>query len=685
MARTLNAPRTSELDRCAREPIHIIGHIQAHGLLFALSEPDLTVRQVSANVGALIGLTPASVLGQSFENVVGPRQFEAFRALVRTNDFQAPDPIRMFAGDKKHEMNCVAHRQDGMLIVELELRRGAHSLEPLNVAAHLRTPLLHMEKASSVLKLAQIVATEIRKLSGFDRVMAYRFDEDWNGEVVAEAVGPGSLAYSGLHFPASDIPAQARQLFLLNHLRLIANVGSTPVPIVPELGPLTGRPLDLTRSGLRSASPVHIEYLKNMGVGSSMTLSIVVERRLWGMIACHDPLPHRVDAATRSVCELIGEMLASQIALRSDNAALELRLSSHKLLEKCMRDLEAAKSLADAAFARVRLLDLFDADGLISRTDGVVTSHGSTVEEETLLPAIGKLRGLAVRGIATSNMLSALDRGAESYASKISGTLFISLGDRTGDYLLLVRRELVESVCWAGNPDKPVDLDAGGALHPRKSFAAWRETVRWRSRPWTELQMENAHMLRELLLRLGEARRLRKFEERVRYMAHHDALTGLFNRDSINLKLEQCVDEAVVDGSSLNVVFVDLDGFRNLNTGLGHAAGDEVLKTVAARMRKFTRSADLVGRLGNDEFVMIVPRLSGAQAYAEAERMLDAIREPLGLDLDPDLTISASVGLSRYPVDGTSGEVLVGRAYLAMHRIKQNGGGGVREFSENQP
>jgi chemotaxis family two-component system sensor kinase Cph1 len=157
-----------------------------------------------------------------------------------------------------------------------------------------------------------------------------------------------------LRFPASDIPAQARRLFLLNHLRLIANVVSAPVPIVPEVGPLTGRPLDLTRSALRSASPVHIEYLKNMGVGSSMTVSIVVERRLWGMIACHDPAPHLVDSATRSVCELIGEMLASQIALRTDNAALKQRWTSHKLLEKCMTDLEAAKSLVNAAFARVR-------------------------------------------------------------------------------------------------------------------------------------------------------------------------------------------------------------------------------------------------------------------------------------------------------------------------------------------
>ena len=667
------------LDQCAAEPIHIIGHIQRHGLLFALSEPDLVVRQVSTNVHALIGLTPEAVLNRPFENVIGRLQFATFRALVQNNDLLAPDPIGMFVGNKAHRMNCVVHRHDGVLIVELELRRGAHSLEPLNVAVHLRIPLLRMEQAPTISNLAQVAASEIRALGGFERAMIYRFDEAWNGEVIAEAVGPSTVVtYLGQRFPPSDIPAQARRLFLLNHVRTIANVASVPVPIVPELGPLTGRPLDLTRSTLRSASPIHIEYLKNMGVGSSMTVSIVVERRLWGLIACHDPAPHRVDSVTRSVCELIGEMLASQIALRTDNAALEQRLTSHKLLEKCMADLEAAESLADAAFARVRLLNLFDADGLIARVDDVVTSQGAIIDEQALLPAIEKLRETASRGIAVTNMLSEIEPGAASYASKISGALYISLSDWNGDYLLLVRRELIETITWAGNPDKAVSSDGGGGLRPRTSFAAWQETVRLRSRPWTELELENGHVLRELLARLGEARRLRKFEERVRYMARYDALTGLFNRDSINLKLEQCVNEAVNDGSSFSVVFIDLDGFRKLNDRLGHTAGDQTLKTVAARMQKFVQSPNLVGRLGNDEFVLILPVLTENEALAAAGRMLEELREPLGLEADPEGRITASMGLSRYPAAGATAEVLVGRAYLAMSRVKQNGGNGLQ-------
>jgi diguanylate cyclase (GGDEF)-like protein len=348
-----------------------------------------------------------------------------------------------------------------------------------------------------------------------------------------------------------------------------------------------------------------------------------------------------------------------------------------------MADLNAAKSLGDAAFARVRLLNLFDADGLIARVDDVVTSQGAVIEEAALRPALRKLRELASRGIAKSHMLSELDPSAEAYAAKISGALYISLSEWNGDYLMLVRREIVETITWAGNPDKPVNADAEGALRPRTSFAAWRETVRGRSRPWTNLEVENAHVLRELLVRLGEARRLKKFEERVRYLAHYDALTGLFNRDSINLKLEQCVNESVVDGSSFSVVFVDLDRFGSVNDRLGHAVGDQILKTIAARVRSSAQSPNHVGRLGNDEFVVIVPVLPAGEALAAADRMLGKIREPLGIDADPQLTIGASIGISRYPDDGTSGDVLLGRAYLAMSRIRQNGGDGLQAFADD--
>jgi light-regulated signal transduction histidine kinase (bacteriophytochrome) len=258
----LIAPDTEILgapDECAREPIHIIGHIQSHGLLFALSEPDLVVRQVSANVADLLGTAIDSVLGASLETVLGARQFAFFRSNAIAEDAGIGKPFRVNVGrGGESEMNCVAHRQDGVLIVEFELLKDIYSLGPIDLAAHIQAPLARVQKASDVESLARVAVSEIQRLSGFDRVMVYQFDEAWNGVIIAEHAGASPTSYLGLHFPASDVPAQARKLFLSNFLRTIADVDSVAVPIVPEVGPLTRRPLDLTRSFLRSAAPVHM-------------------------------------------------------------------------------------------------------------------------------------------------------------------------------------------------------------------------------------------------------------------------------------------------------------------------------------------------------------------------------------------------------------------------------------------
>jgi light-regulated signal transduction histidine kinase (bacteriophytochrome) len=314
-----------------------------------------------------------------------------------------------------------------------------------------------------------------------------------------------------LRFPASDIPIQARQLFLTNAVRAIADVASTPVPIVPQIGPLTGRALDLSHTFLRSASLLHVEYLRNMGVRSSLTVSIVVEERLWGMIACHHHAPRPIDCLTRSVCEMVARNLALQVGLWDANATRRSRLRSHDLLDDYADRREGSASPADAeSLAAAQFVDLLDADGVIARIDGVVSVHGVAPSEKALHPIIRKLRTLALRGVASSDTLRALDDSAESYAREASGALYIALNERTADYLLFVRRELIETVTWAGNPDKSVSADTAGRLHPRKSFAAWQQTVHGQARPWSDVDIENARALRGQLRHLQDARRLRE-------------------------------------------------------------------------------------------------------------------------------------------------------------------------------
>jgi two-component system, chemotaxis family, sensor kinase Cph1 len=663
-------------DMCADQQVQFIGRIQSHGVLFALSEPDLIVRQVSANVSAYLGISPQLVLGGSFEAILRSQQFESFQYQALSGEPMGSALLSLAVGSNTIAMHCVFHRHDGVLIVEMEPVDGVHSLSPFNIDSHVCGPLSRMEAASNIVELSRIAAGEIRKLNGFNRVMVYRFDEDWNGEVIADDVVASPISYLGLRFPASDIPPQVRQLFLINTLRMIADVDATPVDIVSADEPLTGRSLDLSHSVTRWPAPVHLEYLRNMGVQASLTISIIVERRLWGLITCHHPEPRRLDRSTRSVCELIGEAFASQVNLRIDNEALQARLTSRKLLEKCMAEIEATESLFVAGhFQGASLLDLLDADGIIANIDGFLSYEGVTPEEDLLLPVISILRNLSFRGISSSDKLSDLYSAALSYSAEASGALYVGLTDGSSDYLLLLRRELVKTVIWAGDPNASVSADEQGQLHPRSSFAAWQQTVRGRSRPWRELEIESAGVLRELLLRLQGAEKLRESQKQIQHLAHHDSLTGLINRHSIRLKLNERVSTAAASDSSFAVLFIDLDHFKHFNDSLGHAAGDTILKIVSERMQHQVRGKDVVGRLGGDEFIIILSEVQGeSDLSATIARILGAISAPMRIEDKSTINITASIGISRYPVDGVSSDALLNRSDAVMYQVKRSGG-----------
>ena len=498
----------SHHDQCAQEEIHIIGCIQPHGMLFAMSEPDLIVRHISSNVLDLLGLSADDVLGQSFHKVIGAQQTAALQASFKGTEAFLAITFRIAMHSGLEELPCVIHRRAGMLIVEFETALENRAKTAYDVDTHVRLPLLRLQSAEDVADLARVAADEMKRLSAFDRVMVYRFDDHWNGEVIAEVSSSSAISYQGLRFPATDIPHQARQLFLVNPLRTIQDVDAEAVPIIPRVDAGTGNPLDLTRSLLRSASPVHLEYLRNMGVRASMTVSIIVDGRLWGMIACHHPRPYAVDRATRSIAVLIGQNIASQVALRIDNAALQRRVESRDGLEQCVSDNAGAENSLGVDIHSPTIIKLFDADGLISRIDGVVGRSGVTPEYDSVVPVISRLRALITRGVASSNALGGMESSAALYADRSSGALYLDLGQETGDFLLFLRRELVETVSWAGNPHETVSVDKRDGLHPRASFAAWGETVRGLSRRWTVIELENARYLRDQLLRLRDARQL---------------------------------------------------------------------------------------------------------------------------------------------------------------------------------
>jgi len=668
-----------DFDQCAREPVPVSGQIQSHGVLFALSSGDLCVRYVSANVGELFGWPVSIVIGASFASLIGPEQFARFERQKFIDDRFA-NALPMVVGTTQRKVVCMVHRQYATLIVEFDMLPEFET-EVLNFAAQSRI-FWHMEKLPNIAAIATLVVNAIQELTGFERVMIYRFDPDCNAEVIAEVTTPSFGSYLGLRLPARDIPVRALRRLLLNPLRAIVDVNSAAVPIMPVLA-FGVQPLELTCSYLRSPSPIHLQYLRNMNVAATMTASIIVKDQLWGLIACHHPQPHRVDFPVRTLCELIAGFCSCQIGSRMDTRDLRSQLRFRKALTEYLDVIDASKALADAELLRsTRLLDLLDADGLISCIDSVVLSQGTTVQQKVIEPVIRQLAAVAVDGIASTVSLGALDPSARAFAGEVSGALYMNLTPDTGDYLLLLRREAVQTVEWVGDPEKSQKPDDAGILRPRTPFASWSETVRGRSRPWSALEIENARFLREQLTILRAAQKTHDTADETRHLATHDVLTGLSNRLSLQHIIKRNITAAVDHHGSFALLFIDLDDFKKFNDTLGHAVGDEILKIVAARMVRQVRNEDSVGRLGGDEFVVVIPGAHDAYAFKAAARILRSIQEPLNLSgNDAQLKITASIGLSRYPTDGTTAEELLARSDTAMYHVKANGGNAFRTFA----
>ncbi|GEK21938.1 SpoIIE family protein phosphatase [Cellulomonas xylanilytica] len=492
-----------DLDNCAREPIHVPGSIQPRGVFLAVTEPDLVVRHASQNVLELLGHPVDDVLGHPLERVLGEDAAGAISHHVRTwGNLRARNPLLVTVGGA--ETDVVLHRilsgDSTLLVVELETASGPRPFSFPNTYQAVRGAVEKINRAQDLAELYEITAREVRTLTGFDRVMIYRFDEEYNGEVVAEAKRPDLNPFLGLHYPASDIPPQARALYEKNWVRLISDVGYTPSRIVPGLDESTGLPLDLTHSILRSVSPIHLEYLGNMGVAASMSLSLLRDGRLWGLIACHHYSgPHVPPFGVRAAAEFLGSSLSLRLVARVEEDELEARIRATRTLAALLaasRDQDRA--LASALVTGVSVLDLVPAQGAVVSSDGVVDSVGRVPADPTALLAWVAEQDAEV---VVRDALAEQEPALAAAVPEVAGLLALRLPE--GQSVVWLRHEAVRNVDWGGDPhNKAIATQEGDdvRLSPRKSFALWRETVRGRSEAWTEPQVRSAEELRARLL-----------------------------------------------------------------------------------------------------------------------------------------------------------------------------------------
>ncbi len=496
-------PTPDDISACDREPIHIPGSIQPHGLLLALDPADRTLVQTSANLAPLIG----EVLGQPLD-AAWPQLAEALNtALDDIGDEPGARYLRtvtLTAGGEPRLYDVVAHHHDGLLILELEeITAGASaSLDALYPA--MRGFVQQLQSASTVETLCRVIAEDVRRITGFDRVLVYRFDETWNGTVIAEDRNDVLPSYMDLRFPASDIPAQARDLYRRNRLRIIPDANYTPIPVAPTVNTRTGRPLDLSYAVLRSVSPVHLEYMRNMGTMASMSISILREGELWGLISCHNKAPRRVPLQVRNACDFLTQIFSLQLAARerADEAHLRMRLGSiqAKLLGHMAEEERFINGLVNHP---ADLMALASAEGAAVVSGGHSWLIGKTPSEDEVQRLFDWLSLHHREDVFATNALGQVFPEAEAYADQASGLLAISISKINPGYVLWFRPEVVRTVKWSGDPQKPVQEGAPGEptrLHPRKSFEIWKETVRGCSLPWLQSEIDIVKELRNAVV-----------------------------------------------------------------------------------------------------------------------------------------------------------------------------------------
>ncbi|MBW1653853.1 ATP-binding protein [Flavobacterium quisquiliarum] len=570
------------LTNCEHEPIHIPGQIQPHGFLIGVTL-DWKIDYCTENITVFLDITHHQVLGKDFASVFGAAVEKQILDYINEDKIQNVFPLQIELFGKLFQISI--HKSFDIYVLEAEPQFSVKE-KLADVYTQTIQFVTQMNNTKSLKDLCALVAEGTREITGYDRVMIYRFDEQYNGEVFAESCREDLEPFLGLHYPHTDIPAQARELYIRNQLRLIVDIGYKPVPIFTVDDDKENKNLDLSLSILRSTSPIHVEYLKNMGVGATLTISLIHHDRLWGLIACHHYSEKNISPEIRLAAKLQGQFITSQIDIRQSNDENISAQKTNAALEQLTGlDLPISQDSLETIIATPQLLEICNAAGVSIVSRGKIYKNGLAPCDEKIFKLIEEIYAKSENEIFTTHKIC--DEFPEiAQDSNFAGIIYHSLGN--GDHIIWFRPETVTEINWGGDPEKSIIKDSKG-LHPRNSFNIWKQIVKNRSSIWKQYEInaavQYAHALHNqlILIMLSEEEEKYRYQsevlketnselENINWISTHDLQEPLRKIQLITSKMLSELDVISTDSIS--------DSLQRVSKSAGRMRGllDDILK-----------------------------------------------------------------------------------------------------------
>ncbi|WP_293304986.1 GAF domain-containing protein [Pedobacter sp. UBA5917] len=495
--------RNYDAEFCGNLPIHHINSIQDYGYLLVLDNKTLNIIQVSENLNILTGKAPAEIINKHLSAWFSENDVANITKLIK-GDAKDRIPLNLVFenGNKQLHFDGLIHIKNDYSLLEIEVSSKEGQKSFSDVFQEVRQFISAMESASTLEEVCNVAIRQLRKVSGFDGVRMYQFDASWNGTVIAEEISGALESYLGQTFPASDVPKQARALYLKNPFRLIPNRAYQPVRLYPVINPLTNAFIDLSDCNLRGVASVHLEYMQNMNVSASMSIRVLREGKLWGLISCHHIEPNYPNVDMRYIFEWLSVEISNRIAAilnQEEYNGSALRLEKRAALTDFIYSKDdIIEGLLDDE--NLNILSLFNAGGAVIKIGNRIEYHGDVPDKSEIYNLMLWLEGKEIEKVFASSHLSELYEEAKAYEKVGSGILVIPVDGRSGDYVICFRPEVIRQIKWGGDPEQVIKFDQDGKnYHPRNSFKLWLQTVYGQSLPWSQNELEIAESLRNFI------------------------------------------------------------------------------------------------------------------------------------------------------------------------------------------